>query len=603
MSAVSPSERGPAEQRGSGIDAPAGGGEAQAGDFERLRELLLGDDRRELAAARARITELEARQKELPRRLPDAALEALRHERGNPRIGAALSEPVAQALGGAVQKNRQGLVDALFPILGPMIRKSIAEALRNLVGNLNSAVESSLTPRGLKWRIEAWRGGVPYAQVVLRHRLAYGIDQLFLIERESGLVLHHASAPGLPALDADAIAGMLTALGDFVDDSIGDDRGGALDSAQVGDYLVWIEHGPRANLACFMRGVPPAELRTLLRQRLEEVHVQFLALPEGTPAQAIGEDALVRQLLDPADLMQAAAMGGAAAAPAGSRWPLLVLLLAALLAGGWIGYERLRWNQRVDSLRQQLAMHPGFVLTGIDGRPGRALDVRGLFDPDAEPVAPLIEAAGIGPADVRLQTSGYVSTADAPLVRRALRLLAPPPGIRIDAESGNLRIRGKAPADWIERARERASWVPGVAGVRFEATVEEESNDHLARARRELDAQIEVLAALHVPFGEDLQPGAEAAATLERFALALPRARALAADVGADLVVTAVGTTDASGTDELNAGLRAQRATWLAEALAARGIDRVVVGSLPAGIEPPNRRGAQLHVEAKERLR
>ena len=184
------------------------------GEFERLRELLLGEERRALDAARARIAELERTQDNLSQRLP-GALEALADEASTTRVANALAAPVSQALGAAVQRNRQSLIDVLFPIIGPLIRKSIAEALRNLVADLNGAIESSFTLRGLKWRVEAWRAGVPYAQVVLKHRLAYAIDHVFLIERDSGLVLHHEAAPGLPELDKDAIAGMLTALGDF----------------------------------------------------------------------------------------------------------------------------------------------------------------------------------------------------------------------------------------------------------------------------------------------------------------------------------------------------------------------------------------------------
>lgn len=604
---MSPPTSGSAQDRGTRADAPATRGEdaAPAADFERLRELLLGRERRELAAAHARIAELEARQQELPRRLPQAAVEALREERDNPRIGEALSEPVAQALGSAVQRNRQGLVDALFPILGPMIRKSIAEALRSLVSNLNGAIESSLTPRGIKWRLEAWRGGVPYAQVVLRHRLAYGIDHLFLIERESGLVLHHASAPGLPPLDADAIAGMLTALGDFVDDSIGDVGGGALDSAQVGEYLVWVEHGPRVNLACFMHGVPPAELRTLLKQRLEEVHAQRPALAEGTTADAIGADAFVRQLLDPVDLQQDAGQGDAQpAAPAASRWPLLLLLLAALAFAGWVVVERQRWNLRVDALRDRLSAHPGFVLTSIESEPWRTLTVHGLLDPDADPLAPLLDGAGLGKAVTRVETGGYVSTADVPLARRAARLLVPPGGIRLAAASRTLRIEGHAPAAWIERARERAGWVPGVAEVVFEAVADAApAPDAAIQARRELGQLLAGIAALHVAFGEDLQPDAGSAAVVERCAQALRRARSLAATAGVGLAASAYGTTDATGSEEVNVRLRGQRARWLVDALAAHGVDGVAVDAVAPATGSPERRGAQLRVAIEEHPR
>jgi outer membrane protein OmpA-like peptidoglycan-associated protein len=600
--AVVPPTSGPAQARESAARAGDAGDAMHADEFERLCELLLGAERRELAAANARIAELEARQQDLPQRLPGAAVEALRSERGNPRIREALSEPVAQALGSAVQKNRQGLVDALFPILGPMIRKSIAEALRSLVGNLNSAIESSLTPRGLKWRLEAWRGGVPYAQVVLRHRLAYGIDHLFLIERESGLVMHHASAPGLPPLDADAIAGMLTALGDFVDDSIGGDSGGALESAQVGEYLVWLEHGPRANLACFMHGVPPAELRTVLKQRLEDVHAQLPALAEGADARAIGEDAFVRQVLEPAAVLQELGTRDVArAAPAASRWPVLLVLLAALLAFGWFALERQRWNQRIDDLHGRLSAHPGFALTSIQSRPWRMLAVRGLLDPDADPLAPVLDGAGLGAVEARLETTGYVSTADVPLARRAARLLAPPEGIRLAATARTLRIEGHAPEAWIERARERAGWIPGVAAVAFEAVPDvRPAPDTASVARRQLDEELVALSALHVAFAEDLQPAAGAAGVVERYVQALRRARELAATAGVELVARVIGTTDASGSEGLNTRLREQRARWLADALAARGIDGLAIEPAVPGVGAPGRRGAQLRVIVEE---
>ena len=69
--------------------------------------------------------------------------------------------------------------------------------------------------KGLRWRFEAWRTGASYAEVVLQHTMRFLIDHLFLIERESGLVMHRESAPDLPVLDSDAVSGMVTALGKF----------------------------------------------------------------------------------------------------------------------------------------------------------------------------------------------------------------------------------------------------------------------------------------------------------------------------------------------------------------------------------------------------
>ncbi len=205
-------------------------------DFDRLRQLLLADELAAIKDAGQRLEALERGQHELSQRLPGLIEKAPQTEMSH-----ALSTPVASALGSAVRDNSGSIIDALFPVIGPIIRKAISEALRGLMSDLNSVLERSFTLHGLKWRLEAWRSGVPYAQVVLKHSLRYRIDHVFLIERDSGLVLHRESSPGLPDLDADAISGMLTAIGQFVRDSVGHEGGDSLEAARVGEYLERID--------------------------------------------------------------------------------------------------------------------------------------------------------------------------------------------------------------------------------------------------------------------------------------------------------------------------------------------------------------------------
>jgi len=582
-------------------DRPGGAPSAVAppeNDFDRLRELLVGDERRALDAAQARIAELEAAQQALPRRLPEA-LEALNRE-GEPataRVAGALAEPVAQALGSAVRRNRQSLIEALFPIIGPLIRKSIAEALRNLVADLNAAIESSFTLRGLKWRIEAWRGGVPYAQVVLKHRLAYRIDHVFLIERDSGLVLQRESSPDLAPLDADAIAGMLTALGDFVGDSVGQGDGGTLESLSVGEHLVWVVQGPRANLACFMRGVPPAALRALLEQRLEDIHAQWANAPD-EDLRTVRNSVAWHEQLQPMALLRDATAADEGPARRPSRWPLLAVLLAILVALAWFLARRERWDARVEALRAQLAAHPGFVLTGIEERPWRALTVHGLVDADAEPPAALLAAADLGGVVPKLAATGYVSGDDAVVARRAMRLLAPPPTVRATVERGVLRLDGVAPEAWIAAARERAPWIAGVARAEFSLAP---ATDAAQAARAELDALAARLPQLEVRFLDAAQPAPGADAAVAQIAEAARRAQALARTAKADVELVAVGTNDETGSDATNARVRALRAQWLAQALAAQGVAGAAPETGPQPVDPlANRRTAHLRLAVGE---
>jgi hypothetical protein len=529
------------------------------GDLDRLKDILLDDERRAIDALDARIAKIDRSQRELPARLP-GAIERAQEGPGAERFASALARPVTHALGAAVRENRQIIIDVLFPVIGPAIRKAIAEALRNLVADMNSAVESSLTPRGLRWRIEAWRSGVPYAQVMLKHTLTYRIDHVFLIERNSGLVLDRESAPHLPELDADAIAGMLTAIGEFVHDSVGRDGGSTLDSARVGEHLLWVVEGPRANLACFIHGVPPASLRALLEQLLEEIHTR---IDDGDDT----VDASWRRSLRPDELMRES-RAGESASRSPSRWPMLVVLLIALGLIAWAIVRHERQIAWLEGMRARLSAHPGFVLTTLDTNGGSAT-AHGLLDPDAEPIDVSSSDAS---SRVTLDTVGYVSTDDTIIARRAQRLLAAPPGVMIGAKDGALALAGHAPAEWVNSARERAAWIPGVRSVQLAVTPEA---DAAAVARQELDALERTISTRRIAFVRDVEPAAGANAVLDQLVGEALRTASLATTAGVGIEWTAVGTNDDPGSDTINAHLRALRAHWLADALASRGVSGV----------------------------
>jgi outer membrane protein OmpA-like peptidoglycan-associated protein len=543
-------------------------------DLDRLKQLLLAEEREDLARAQQRLDQLEQKNRELAAILP-ALVRAAPQE----PMTRALASPVAAALGSAVRDNRSSIVDALFPVIGPIIRKAIAEALRGLMSDLNRVLEHGFSPRGIRWRIEAWRSGVPFAQIVLRHTLRYSIDHLFLIERDSGLVLHRESAPGLPDLDADAIAGMLTAIGQFVRDSVGREGEGSLEAARVGEHLLWVLDGPRASLACFISGVPQESLRGILSDRLEQIHAQWPdAVDAGGPAAPAGQD--WQEALDPVALVAASAAitGDAAPASAGAtRWPLLIILILLLGAAGWYFVRNERWQSRVESVRGTLAAQPGFLLTGIDSEPWKSLVIHGVLDSDAEPLQPLLAAADLGGVRPQWELKGYVSSADPILEKRARRLLDPPAGVSLAVRQGVLTLQGSADAEWIRTARERAAWIAGVRDVDWQVAAPAASGpdpDALARAaaHAKLVALADELARARVIFVDDSQPSAEGLAQLARIAADLQQAGTLAREARASLRLHILGHTDASGSAETNRRLRAERAAWLRDRLGESGV-------------------------------
>src|SRR4051812_23187242 len=95
--------------------------------LDELRRLLVGPEQQELVRLRERLDEQDALlPSDVSRVLPEAVTLRSRQDK---KVTEALLPTVEEAIGISVRKNPQTLVDALFPVIGPAIRKAIAEAL------------------------------------------------------------------------------------------------------------------------------------------------------------------------------------------------------------------------------------------------------------------------------------------------------------------------------------------------------------------------------------------------------------------------------------------------------------------------------------------
>ena len=161
------------------------------------------------------------------------------------------------------------MTEMLYPVVMPAIRKAIAAYFEQLLQRINLVIQQRFSAQSLKWRIESWRTGIPFAEIVLAKTLEYRVENIFLIDRSSGLLLLHVGDDPQIGEDADLISGMLTAIRDFVHDSFDLESNEGLDAMKVGDLNVWIEQSPQVVLAAVIRGTPPVEYRVVLQQILE----------------------------------------------------------------------------------------------------------------------------------------------------------------------------------------------------------------------------------------------------------------------------------------------------------------------------------------------
>jgi len=103
----------------------------------------------------------------------------------------------------------------------------------------------------------------------------YQVQHVFLIDKDSGLLIEYAGHEEELARDKDAFSAMLTAIGDFVADTLASDSDKRLRSAELGEYQLWIIDGPQAYLAVLIKGSPSERLRDQLQDVLDKIHFLY----------------------------------------------------------------------------------------------------------------------------------------------------------------------------------------------------------------------------------------------------------------------------------------------------------------------------------------
>lgn len=556
--------------------------------FEALRELLLAPEQERLRQQAEQLASIEAREEQLSARLP-ALIEATGQSAQAEALHRALAPAVEQSLLHSVKRNPGALVEALFPVMGPSIRKAIAETLRALIHDVNLALEHSFTPRGLRWRLEAWRTGTPFAHVVFKYTVRFKVDYLFLIHREDGLLVHRLSSPELAEIDADAVAGMLTAIGDFVRDSVGatapTQQG--LSSATVGEHQLIVLEGPRFLLAAFVRGVPPPSLTLSLQNALERFHAEFqdAADPTGTETGVAQAETLLAPILT-----ESAAY---APPPAPARWPLGVVLgLVSILLLGW-GLQSWQQARQAAMLSQVIRSTPGWELLGLH-RDG-LWHAHALRDPEAASAASLLARAGVAGDQVRWQLSPYLSLHPDLVLERARRILQPPATATLEFDDGTLSLSGAAEAEWAAQARQQAALLPGVRTVRDEqlqVTPTLSDADQLARARDALSRSV-------LPFESGTAKLLADAESLDHLAAQCHEVLRAAGALGLPLLLRIEGWSDDNGGERRNSRLRGERAQRVRAELLARGLPESAVQLDPEGRSSAPKPGARVKVELR----
>jgi outer membrane protein OmpA-like peptidoglycan-associated protein len=543
--------------------------------YEELRELIVKPEQEGIAAIQDRLENLEKRTQDVSSVVAEAI--QMRREKGDDEaLADALAPTIQETLRESVRRDPQVLADALFPVMGPAIRKSISETLRSMLESFNEALEHSLSWQGLKWRIESFRTGRPFAEIVMMHSLLYRVEQVFLIHRETGLVLSHVVAPTAASQDADMVAGLLSAIQQFARDSFTPAKTETLGNMTFEELQIRVVTGPGAVIAAAIRGHAPESYSVAMDEALEDIqrfYSSALANFKGDAAPFRRAEERLTKLLETQYRQK----------PTEKKRPRAAIVAGAVVAVlllGWIGYSTyllVEWSRFLHALRQQ----PGIVVVSYS-KDGRTFHIQGFRDPLAEDPQKLVAQAGLDPNYADLQLAPYYSLDDAIVAKRATALLHPPPGVKLTAKDGELDAVGAAPQQWITGFEQRAPWIAGVSKL-DESHLQNSTVQALNTQKSAIESSV-----LLFPLGRaELEVGQDS--NLQQAEKEIRELVAQAARLGEAVSVDLIGHTDSTGLEATNLPLSQQRADQIRGSLLRNGVKEANLRPRGVGTTQPLR--------------
>jgi hypothetical protein len=238
----------------------------QPAGINSLKQLLFEEENRNFKALHEKVKEVENKLEEsLKDRnfsstevnvLLDQMMEVMPKKLG-PTITATLKIQI--------KESRDDVVQALFPIIGAMIKKYVQQEMQVLSEKIDKQLESILSFDQLLLRIKAFFTGSKYSEIVLKSTIEPQIQEIFVVEEESGILL--ASYSRHSAFDKDMVAGMLTAIKMFVEDAF-EGKNQGLEMISYDLYKIYIQNFNKFYIAVVLSGVMDAAFKSKLNDKI-----------------------------------------------------------------------------------------------------------------------------------------------------------------------------------------------------------------------------------------------------------------------------------------------------------------------------------------------
>ena len=417
-----------------------------------LRKMIVGLDTEDLRRLALLVNDPEAFSEEISELLPVSIKLMLEKDKVS---YSDLMPIVESALKDSIKSDPKTLAAILFPIMMPAIRKAVAEDLKIMIDSLNATLENSFSPKRIGWRFKAMFSGRSYAEIVLSNAYVFRVKQVFLIHKQSGILLNEASDDqDAVTKDADMVSSMLSAIKDFVQDSFDVEQKNELDTIKVGQFNIWIEQGPDAIIAAIVEGNAPSGFRTILKETIEKTH-----LKQSYELEHFKGDVEIFKKSDP--YLQSCIISEQKHKK--KRKPILIILLFIILLGlgSYWAYVSIEKALRIDKLESALKVEPGIVIIDDEKANGKTV-FEGLRDPLAADPVKISGLYNVDTSEVTFAFKPYISLEGKLILKRAYPILQPPESVVLSFKNNVLFVSGEASNSWLNNALKKYIYITGI---------------------------------------------------------------------------------------------------------------------------------------------
>ncbi|MEN8249200.1 MAG: cell envelope biogenesis protein OmpA [Bacteroidota bacterium] len=237
--------------------------------MSQLRELLFEEEREKqqtlITEVKTVRKELDTREKLEPKVEPIIQDHLDKLKRDFPTLfGPVITETIKYQ----IKNSQDEVVDALYPIIGKLIKKYITREIEILSERVDQQLENAFSWEGWVNRIKAWFTGTKETDIIMQGLAEPVIEEIFVIEQYSGLLYGTYSRTN--TMDQDMIAGMLTAIKSFVVDAFKEGEQD-LESIEYESYHILFRSFKTYFLAVAVSGTITASFK----DRLDKTAMEF----------------------------------------------------------------------------------------------------------------------------------------------------------------------------------------------------------------------------------------------------------------------------------------------------------------------------------------